>query len=65
MRYSPFLSCREAARLITAELDRDLTSLERIGLTLHLKICDACPTVVRQMAILRQSMQSLRDTAEQ
>ncbi len=65
MRYSPFLSCRQASRLITAELDRELTSIERIGLHLHLKICSVCPTVVRQLAVLRRSMQEWRETAEQ
>ena len=56
MRYSPFLSCREAAHLITARLDRDLTSFERVSLEMHLRICDACPIVVRQMAVLREAM---------
>ena len=65
MRYSPFLSCRQAARLITAELDRELNPLERIGLRMHLSICDACPIVVRQLAQVREAMHALRDTAEQ
>ncbi len=64
MRYSPFLSCREAARLITARLDRELTPFERVGLELHLKICDACPIVVRQLATLRQAMVQWRESAE-
>ena len=64
MRYSPFLTCRQAAKLITAELDRELNPLERIGLRMHLKICDACPTVVRQLALLRRSVRELRDGSE-
>ncbi len=65
MRYSPFLSCRQAARLISAELDRDLTPLERAGLRLHLHICAACPRVVAQFASLRRSVQGWRDGVEE
>ena len=64
MRYSPFLSCRQAARLITAQLDRPLSPFERIGLGLHLSICNACPVVIAQLAQLRKAMVSLRESAE-
>ncbi|MEO8935289.1 MAG: zf-HC2 domain-containing protein [Burkholderiaceae bacterium] len=64
MRYSPFLSCRQASRLITARMDRPLGPLERIELALHLRICDTCPIVVRQLDLLRVSIHEWRDTAE-
>ena len=64
MIYSPFLSCRQASRLITAELDRELTSLESVTLRLHLCICDVCPTVIRQFALLRRSMVQLREVVD-
>ncbi len=64
MTYSPFLSCRQASRLITARLDRPLGPLERIALSMHLKICDACPIVVRQLDLMRQSMHEWRDSLE-
>ncbi len=64
MRYSPFLSCRQASRLITAQLDRPLNGFERLGLQLHLKICDVCPIVIRQLDLLRESIHEWRDTAE-
>ena len=64
MSYSLFLTCREAARLITAELDRELGPIERLGLRMHLRICDACPTVVRQLASLRRATREMRDEAE-
>lgn len=64
MKYSPFLSCREAARLITADLDRDLRPVERAALALHLRICGACPRVVRQMAMMRDAMRVWRDAEE-
>lgn len=62
--YSPFLTCRQAARLISAKLDRELNPLERLGLRLHLRICTACPTVVRQLGQLRRSVRELRDSSE-
>ncbi len=65
LRYSPFLSCRQASRLITAKLDRELTSLERIALRLHLAICDACPIVIRQLDLMRRLLREWRDGIEE
>lgn len=64
MRYSPFLSCRDASVLITAQLDRELTIVERAALTVHLAICDACPRVVAQLDAIRAGMRSWRDAEE-
>lgn len=64
MRYSPFLSCRQASRLMSAKLDRELSSLERIALRLHLSICDACPKVIRQLDLMRRSVREWRDGIE-
>lgn len=65
MRYSPFLSCRQASRLTSARLDRELSSLERIALRLHLSICDACPKVIRQLDVLRRSLREWRNEIEE
>jgi hypothetical protein len=65
VRYSPFLSCRQASWLITARLDRPLNLFERAGLALHLKICDACPIVIRQLDEVRRAVREWRDTAQQ
>ena len=64
MKYSPFLSCREAARLISDDFDRDLSALERVALALHLKICGVCPKVVRQLEQLRAKVGEWRDGVE-
>jgi hypothetical protein len=64
MRYSPFMSCRQASRLITAQLDRPLSTFERISLEVHLKICTACPIVIRQLDVIRRSVHRWRDTVE-
>jgi hypothetical protein len=65
MKYSPFLSCRQASRLITARLDRPLNPIERVCLRLHLSICSACPLVIRQLDLIRDAMHDWRDAAEQ
>ena len=49
-------SCREASRLITERMDRQLTLGERIGLRFHLAICHACPRVVAHMNIMRDAL---------
>lgn len=49
-------SCKEATRLITERLDRELTFAERIGLRFHLAICAACPKVARQIDIMRAAL---------
>ncbi len=49
------LSCKDAAKLMSQEQDRRLSLAERIGLRLHLLICDACSNYMRQMSFLRQA----------
>ncbi len=64
MRYPLSLSCREASRLITARLDRPLTPVEWVALRLHLRICSACPRVIRQLDEIRRSLRDIRDATE-
>jgi hypothetical protein len=49
------LSCREASRLISEELDRNLGVAERASLRVHLAICVACTRVTRQFEFLRRA----------
>jgi hypothetical protein len=49
------LSCREASRLISEELDRELGVAERASLRVHLAICVACTRVTRQFEFLRRA----------
>ena len=56
------LSCREATRLVSQGLDRDLGFGERLSLHLHLAICTGCTRFNRQMATLRQAIHSLPQT---
>jgi hypothetical protein len=52
------LTCKEASRLQSQGMDRDLRLGERLALRIHLGVCDACLTVSRQMAFLRKALQA-------
>jgi Putative zinc-finger len=49
------LNCKEASRLISAGLDRDLDLGQRTTLRLHLLICTACSRVKAQFAFLHRA----------
>jgi hypothetical protein len=51
------LSCRDASRLASESLDRDLGRMERLALKSHLFICVACRRYLRQLLLLRQALQ--------
>ncbi|OGA01190.1 MAG: hypothetical protein A3I00_01235, partial [Betaproteobacteria bacterium RIFCSPLOWO2_02_FULL_64_12] len=50
------LSCREASRLLSQAMDRDLKLTERVALRLHMAICIACTRFSAQMQFLRRAM---------
>jgi hypothetical protein len=50
-------SCREAARLQSASLDRRLPLARRFGLKFHLLFCKWCRRYGKQVAFLRTAMQ--------
>ena len=49
------LTCREAARLISEGLDRNLSGAERTALRLHVAVCKACDRVTKQFEFLRRA----------
>lgn len=49
------LTCKQASLLMSQEQDRRLRLRERIGLRLHVMICDACSNYRRQLAFLREA----------
>jgi predicted anti-sigma-YlaC factor YlaD len=55
------LSCKEAARLVSQRLDRELGFGERVMLRVHLTICDGCTNFKNQVAFLRKAMSQLAD----
>lgn len=50
-------SCRAAARLQSAALDRPLSKRERLGLRIHLALCKWCRRYGQHLGFLRQAAQ--------
>ncbi len=50
------LNCKDASRLISEGQDRKLSQREKIGLRLHLWMCDSCRLFEKQVAHLRQAL---------
>lgn len=46
------MSCKEATQLMSQDLDRRLSPVERLGLKLHLLICRGCRATERHFAFL-------------
>jgi len=55
------LSCREATRLVSQGLDRELDLGERVSLRVHLAICLGCRRAGRQMEFLRRAMRQIAE----
>jgi len=55
------LSCKQATRLVSQGLDRELGFTERVRLRVHLAICDGCTNFSKQVALLRQAMAKLAE----
>lgn len=53
-------NCREVTRLVLAGEDRRLSWFERLILRSHLKVCQACPRFVAQVALMRQGLSRWR-----
>lgn len=59
------LSCKQTSQLLSQSLDRKLSLRERIGVRLHLLICDVCARFVMQLEMMRHYLRHMRDEAEQ
>ncbi|MBI4293015.1 MAG: hypothetical protein HY661_16205 [Betaproteobacteria bacterium] len=57
------LTCKEASRLTSEELDRKLNVGQWLALRMHLKLCQGCTRVSRQLQFLRRAMSQMRDAA--
>ena len=55
------LTCKEASRLTSEELDRKLSVGQWLALRMHLMLCEGCTRVSRQFQFLRRAMSQLRD----
>ncbi|PHV12740.1 zf-HC2 domain-containing protein [Chitinimonas sp. BJB300] len=52
------MNCKEATRMVSEGLDRDLALGEKLRLQLHLFICDYCRNFSKQGNFLRRAAQS-------
>jgi hypothetical protein len=55
------ISCKEASRLLSQQMDRRLPLWGRVRLRLHLAICDACSNFSRQLRLVRGAVARLFD----
>ena len=55
------ISCKEASRLLSQAMDRNLPLWDRVRLRLHLVACDACANFSRQLRFLRRAVARLLD----
>lgn len=51
------LTCKEAIRLVSEDLDRRLSIWSRLQLRLHVMMCDACTAYRRQLGALHRAIQ--------
>lgn len=52
-------TCKEAHRLSSEALDRELSLVERTRLRLHLLVCTACDNMNGQMNLIRRAMRRM------
>ncbi|HEX2825088.1 MAG TPA: zf-HC2 domain-containing protein [Burkholderiales bacterium] len=52
------ITCKEASRLLSLDLDHKLTFAQRASLRLHLTLCDACTRVKAQFEFIRRALKS-------
>ena len=50
------ISCKEATRLASLQMERQLTLRERLQFRLHLAICVGCRRAEKQFAFMRQAI---------
>lgn len=53
------IPCRHAHELLSERMDRPLATGDRLRLWLHLRVCDLCARIERQMDFMRRAMRQL------
>lgn len=54
------MTCKEAAALLVAREDQNISLGDKVVLRLHLLACKACPKFERQLLMMRSSMEQWR-----
>ena len=57
------LTCKDASRLMSEACERPLGIGERIGVRLHLWVCDNCRRFEQQLAVLRVALKGIGQRA--
>ena len=57
-------TCKETSTLVTESLDRRLTWRERLGMRIHLAVCDNCARFARQMRLIRTWLRQEDEAAQ-
>jgi len=58
------LNCREVTALVLAGEDRRLSWGERLGVRLHMMVCQACPRFAQQVTLMRRALNRWKAEAE-
>ncbi len=48
-------SCKQASKLSSRSMEEPLTALQRVGLRMHLFMCERCSNFARQIEFLRRA----------
>ncbi len=53
------LTCRQAHRIISEAMDRDLQVMEDVKVRLHVRVCVCCAEFVKQLELMRKAMRGM------
>lgn len=57
-------NCKETSTLVTQSMDRRLTWTERLGMRIHLAVCDNCTRFAKQMRLIREWLSKEDETLQ-
>ena len=58
------ITCKEAARMVSEGLDRELAPDAQLRLRAHLAICRGCQNISERMAFLRRAVKNITDRGD-
>jgi len=58
------INCREAARLVSEGLDKELPAEAQLRLRAHLAICRGCKNLSDRLAFLRKAVRKIADRGD-
>ncbi|MEO8383849.1 MAG: zf-HC2 domain-containing protein [Betaproteobacteria bacterium] len=54
-------NCREISELLSMAQDKRLSFFDRLGLRMHLAMCDGCSNFAKRLDILKSAMRQYRE----